>query len=92
MASRKNKGKHNKASRAAKQAAVAAGWLEDAEGRMQQATDFNVLLEYLRDNNLAACLQPEQGRLGCLVPMSGYDYAARVISIIKKVRKLEESK
>ncbi len=37
MASRKrNKGKHNKASRAAKQAAVAAGWLEDAEGRRQQ--------------------------------------------------------
>src|SRR5210317_1161346 len=36
MASRKNKGKR-KAKRAAKQAAAEAGWLEDAEGRRQQA-------------------------------------------------------
>ncbi len=55
------------------------------EGRIQQATDFNLLLEFLRDNNLAACLQPEQGRSGCLVPMSGYDYAARVIYLPLKV-------
>ena len=75
------------------------------EGRMQQATDFNLLLEFLRDNNLAACLRPEQGRWGCLVPMSGYRYAASVtylptedvnnrIEFLKKeeIRDMEEQK
>lgn len=57
----------------------------DPEGRMQQATDFNLLLEFLRDNNLAACLQPEQGRWGCLVPMSGYRYAASVTYLPSEV-------
>lgn len=57
----------------------------DHEGRMQQATDFNLLLEFLRENNLAAYLQPEQGRSACLIPMTGYGYAACVIYLPSEV-------
>jgi hypothetical protein len=52
--------------------------------RMQQTNEFHRLLNFLRDNSLAACLQPDGGRVGCIHPMSD-DYTALVIYLPLKV-------
>ena len=40
---------------------------------------FNRLIDFLRANNVVAMLQPERGgRLGFIVPVNGWKYAARV--------------